>query len=95
MQNRLIQTSQTGGQWYSDTSPFSIPWAKDLKEKGLVMNKKCFIAMIPGYHSEMPGAMGCYPGCPYPPHWHLFQPGIEQSVANVIKLFMVVSYDFS
>jgi hypothetical protein len=25
-QNRLIQTSQTGGQWYSDTSPFSILW---------------------------------------------------------------------
>ncbi len=25
-QNTLIQTSQTGGQWYSDTSPFSIPW---------------------------------------------------------------------
>jgi hypothetical protein len=24
-QNRLIQTSQTGGQWYIDTSPFSIP----------------------------------------------------------------------
>jgi hypothetical protein len=23
--NRLIQTSQTGGQWYSDASPFSIP----------------------------------------------------------------------
>jgi hypothetical protein len=23
--NRLIQTSQTGGQWYSDTSPLSIP----------------------------------------------------------------------
>ncbi len=27
LQNRLIQTSQTGGQRYSDTSPFSIPWA--------------------------------------------------------------------
>jgi hypothetical protein len=26
LQNRLIKTSQTGGQWYSDTSPFSIPW---------------------------------------------------------------------
>jgi len=26
LQNRLIQTSQTGGQWYSDTPPFSIPW---------------------------------------------------------------------
>jgi hypothetical protein len=26
LQNRLIQTSQTGGQRYSDTSHFSIPW---------------------------------------------------------------------
>jgi hypothetical protein len=26
-QNRPIQTSETGGQWYSDTSPFSIPWS--------------------------------------------------------------------
>jgi hypothetical protein len=26
LQNRLIHTSQTGGQQYSDTSPFSIPW---------------------------------------------------------------------
>jgi hypothetical protein len=25
LQNRLILTSQTGGQWYSDASPFSIP----------------------------------------------------------------------
>jgi hypothetical protein len=27
LQNILIQTSQTGGQRYSDTSPFSIPWS--------------------------------------------------------------------
>jgi hypothetical protein len=26
LQNRVIQTSQTGGQRYSDTSPVSIPW---------------------------------------------------------------------
>jgi hypothetical protein len=26
LQNRPIQTGQTGGQWYSYTSPFSIPW---------------------------------------------------------------------
>jgi len=26
--NRLIQTSKTGGKWYSYTSPFSIPWPK-------------------------------------------------------------------
>jgi hypothetical protein len=25
LQNRLIQTSQTGGQLYNDTSPFSVP----------------------------------------------------------------------
>jgi hypothetical protein len=25
MQNRLIQTSQTGGHWYSDTSPLVFP----------------------------------------------------------------------
>ncbi len=30
LQNKLIQTSQTGGQWYSDTSPFSIPWVEHL-----------------------------------------------------------------
>ncbi len=28
LQNRLIQTSQAGGQQYSDTSSFSIPWTK-------------------------------------------------------------------
>jgi len=28
LQNRLIQTGQTGGQQYSDTSPFSIPWSE-------------------------------------------------------------------
>jgi hypothetical protein len=26
LQMRLIQTSQTGGQWYSNISPFRIPW---------------------------------------------------------------------
>jgi hypothetical protein len=38
LQNRLIQTSQTGGQWYSDTSPFSIPWLKN-KDLLLVLDK--------------------------------------------------------
>jgi hypothetical protein len=33
LQNRLIQTSQTGGQQYSDTSPFSIPWTSVLLPK--------------------------------------------------------------
>jgi hypothetical protein len=30
LQNRLFQTSQTGGQRYSDTSPFSIPCFDEL-----------------------------------------------------------------
>jgi hypothetical protein len=33
LQNRPIQTSQTGGQWYSDTSPFSIPWEEQRPNK--------------------------------------------------------------
>jgi hypothetical protein len=33
LQNRLDQTSQTGGQWYGDTSPFSIPWFKLCQKK--------------------------------------------------------------
>ncbi len=28
LQNRLIQTSQTRGQCYRDTSPFGIPWVR-------------------------------------------------------------------
>jgi hypothetical protein len=33
-QNRLIQISQTGDQWYSDTSPFSVPcWIVKLRCK--------------------------------------------------------------
>ena len=28
LRNRLIQTSQTGAQWYIDTSPFTIPLIK-------------------------------------------------------------------
>ncbi len=30
LQNRQIQTCQTGGQLYSDNSPFSVPWYKTL-----------------------------------------------------------------
>jgi hypothetical protein len=33
LHKRLIQTSQTGGQRYSDTSLFSIPWFQALKKK--------------------------------------------------------------
>jgi hypothetical protein len=35
LQYRPIQTSQTGGQPYSDTSPFSIPWPLLLKAPNL------------------------------------------------------------
>jgi hypothetical protein len=30
LQNRLIQTNQTGGQWYSDTPPLVFPSTGDL-----------------------------------------------------------------
>jgi hypothetical protein len=65
-QNRRIQISQTGGQWYSDTSPSIIPWLKfgqsfwrQQKENAASdITDKCI-------------------------------------VANTIKLFLAVSYDFS
>jgi hypothetical protein len=42
LQNRLIQTSQTGGQWYNDTSPFSIPWMQVAKN-----NSHCALLYSP------------------------------------------------
>jgi hypothetical protein len=40
LQNRLIQTSQTGGQWYSYTFPFSIPCLQPhLQMLNLAMDK--------------------------------------------------------
>jgi hypothetical protein len=41
LQNRHIQTSQTGGQRYNDISPFSIPWY-------LVTSLNSFIVPTPG-----------------------------------------------
>jgi hypothetical protein len=52
LQNRPIPTSQTGGQWYSDTFPFSIPWINILaylSGVGDVDRKKGFIALTPGF----------------------------------------------
>jgi hypothetical protein len=45
LQNRLIQTSKTGGQQYSNTFPFSIPWLSSLAYafhiNGTMHFKKC------------------------------------------------------
>ncbi len=40
LQNSLTQTSQTGGQWYSDTSPFSIPCINSTNSKFDQLGKK-------------------------------------------------------
>ncbi len=37
-QNRLIQTSQTGGQQYNDTSSLSIPWLNWLYWNEVIKN---------------------------------------------------------
>jgi hypothetical protein len=49
LQNRLIQTSQTGGQQYSDASPFSIPWRKYLLMKIDVVEPSPHHAKVEGY----------------------------------------------
>jgi hypothetical protein len=50
LQNRQIQTSQTGGQRYSDTSPFSIPCPIAQKNEG-----KMPMAAAPAYLAERSG----------------------------------------
>ncbi len=40
VQNRLIQTSQTGGQRYSDTFPFSIPCYKHEQDCHSIENEQ-------------------------------------------------------
>jgi hypothetical protein len=42
LQNSLIQTSQAGGQWYSDTSPFSIPWFRHILD---IFNYQIFFCL--------------------------------------------------
>ncbi len=39
LQNRLIQTSQAGGQQYSDTSPFSNLWMEAGRKAARIHNK--------------------------------------------------------
>jgi hypothetical protein len=46
LQNRLIQTSQTGGQWYGDTSPFSIPWYSTLEGFCLAFNNSSMLERL-------------------------------------------------
>jgi hypothetical protein len=47
LQNKLIQTSQTGGQWYSDTTPFSIPCSNLGRKKYDNVNIKVDLLMVP------------------------------------------------
>ena len=54
LQNRLIQTSQTGGQWYSDTSPFSIPWS-DILSNSLRLSLSFYLFIFSLY--LMPGRL--------------------------------------
>ncbi len=55
LQNRLIQTSQTGGQWYSDTSPFGIPriWSMQLFVAAMISRSVC--------HYHYRARLGAYP----------------------------------
>jgi len=50
LQNSLIQTSQTGGQWYSDTSPFSITWLNTYYDALLIISSKIFIKYASGFN---------------------------------------------
>jgi hypothetical protein len=83
LQNRLIQTSQTGGQLYSDTSPFNIPWLdQPLEVNGTVI-------LLPLVFPERKNTLAYFAAA------FVTKKKVLIPVANVIKLFMAVSYDFS
>jgi hypothetical protein len=48
LQNRLFQTSQTGGQRYSDTSPFSIPCLRQYAGSRVNYSEKSFMKFATG-----------------------------------------------
>ncbi len=82
-----FQTSQTGGEWYSDTSPFSIPWSTfwfSLRVVSLLalcisikldLSRTNALAYLE--NEEEKKVFAATPG------------------ANVIKLFTAISYEFS
>ncbi len=54
LQNRLIQTSQTGGQWYSGTYPFSIPWLSHYESKISEIQESEMFEIINNLNSALP-----------------------------------------
>jgi hypothetical protein len=86
-QNRLIHTGQTGGQLYSDTSPFSVPWCYTLASSGLTRkNKICRVSNTPAYFGP--------PSVTKKERFMTLRPKVSLAVADVIKFFTAVSYDF-
>jgi hypothetical protein len=53
LQNRPIQSSQTGGQQYSDTSPFSIPWYRPLESVANISSLGLIFARKAGACSQV------------------------------------------
>jgi hypothetical protein len=48
LQNRIIQTSLTGGQRYSDASPFSIPWRNCQRQRQATVTSVLALATLGG-----------------------------------------------
>ncbi len=64
LQNRLIQTSQTGGQRYSDTSPFSIPWLRQRTQPGIKLGicRPAAVAQVVQHRPTNHEILGSNPG---------------------------------
>jgi len=100
LQNLFIQTSQTGSQKYSDTSPFSIPCSKDLNN---LNSLPCLHVGNPQKQVYLPLEFLALKRQPCPQSKKLRDDEtaimirfvcIFSSVANVIKLFTVTSNAF-
>jgi hypothetical protein len=53
LQNRLIQTSQTGGQWYSDIPPLVFPGSSKLVCLSLTPAKGQFFSLVTSLPSSL------------------------------------------
>jgi hypothetical protein len=52
LQNRLIQTNQTGSQWYSDTSPFSFPCTSQCLNREMLAARDIAYFLISGMYNK-------------------------------------------
>jgi len=85
LQNRRIQNSQTRGQRYSDTPPFSIP-CSSLICLAVGDEEESFVALTPGKVGDQDWRVGAGHGLAAPSKEGTFQVGQGKGFEHLVKL---------